>query len=92
MKKLFAVLTILLSTVASKGILADVNASNLREQTTTTTDKIGNGGATCMTSKMSKEEATEALEVIQNHISDISPAEREIVREKIITILKEIEN
>ena len=93
MKKLFTILTIIFSTIASKGIMADVNANNLREQTSTTTiDKIGNGGATCITNKMTNEEATEALNVIQNHMSDISPSEREIVREKIITILKEIEN
>jgi hypothetical protein len=93
MKKLFAVLTILLSTVISKGVMADVSANNLRDKTSTTTiDKIGNGGATCITNKMTNEEATEALATIQNHMQDISPEEREIVREKIITILNDLEN
>ena len=93
MKKLFSISTLLLSTMLSKGALANVNSKNLREQTSSVTiNKIGNGGATCLTTNMTKEETIEALNIIQSHILEISPNEREILREKIISILNEIED
>lgn len=93
MKKILSVLTLLLSTLISRAILADTNIDSLRLNTShKAISKIGNGGATCFANKMTNEEAIRALDEIKIHLSNSAEDQREEVRDKIVTLLNEIEN
>ncbi|MBP9680200.1 MAG: hypothetical protein KBD76_02250 [Bacteriovorax sp.] len=93
MKQIISVVTILFSTLLSRTIMADTNIDSLRVKTShIAISKIGNGGATCFANKMTNEEAIQAIDDIRIHLSDISADQKEEMRERIVTLLSEIEN
>ena len=91
MSKLFTILSLVSSILATKAFAFDGNLNNFKSQTSSQpVSMIGDGGGTCMTSKV--DPTIESINELKANLQNSSPEEKEVIRQQLIELLNATEN